>query len=77
MDYYQKPETLRGDNGLFCPSCQQQTESTSIRNVYSTKNILMEEIKIVGDENQTVEAQKLITTLRKFNKITWWNSYRW
>ena len=31
-------------------------------------SLLMEEIKIVGDENQTVEAQKLITTLRKFNK---------
>ena len=28
----------------------------------------MEEIKIVGDENQTLEAQKLITSLRKFNK---------
>jgi CCR4-NOT transcription complex subunit 7/8 len=41
LDYYQKPETLRGDNGLFCPSCQQQTESTSIRNVYSTKNVLI------------------------------------
>ena len=31
-------------------------------------SLLMEEIKIIGDENQTVEAQKLITTLRKFNK---------
>ena len=41
LDYYQKPETLRGDNGLFCPSCQQQTESTSIRNIYSTKNVLI------------------------------------
>ena len=41
LDYYQKPEALRGDNGLFCPSCQQQTESTSIRNIYSTKNVLI------------------------------------
>ena len=31
-------------------------------------SLLMEEIKIVGDENHTVEAQKLITQLRKFNK---------
>ena len=31
-------------------------------------SLLMEEIKIVGDENQTLEAQKLITSLRKFNK---------
>ena len=31
-------------------------------------SLLMEEINIVGDENQTVEAQKLITQLRKFNK---------
>jgi len=31
-------------------------------------SLLMEEIKIVGEENQTVEAQKLITQLRKFNK---------
>ena len=31
-------------------------------------SLLMEEINIVGEENQTVEAQKLITQLRKFNK---------
>ena len=31
-------------------------------------SLLMEEINIVGDDNQTVEAQKLITQLRKFNK---------
>ena len=31
-------------------------------------SLLMQEIKIVGEENQTVEAQKLITQLRKFNK---------
>jgi hypothetical protein len=31
-------------------------------------SLLMEEINIVGDNNQTVEAQKLITQLRKFNK---------
>ena len=31
-------------------------------------SLLMEEIKIVGEENQTVEAQKWITQLRKFNK---------
>ena len=31
-------------------------------------SLLMEEINIVGDDNQTVEAQKLITRLKKFNK---------
>ena len=31
-------------------------------------SLLMEEINIVGDNNQTVEAQKFITQLRKFNK---------
>ena len=41
LDYYQKSETLRGDKGLFCPSCLQQTESTSIKNIYSTKNYLI------------------------------------
>ena len=41
LDYYQKSETLRGDKGLFCPSCLEQTESTSIKNIYSTKNVLI------------------------------------
>ena len=41
LDYFQKPETLRGDKGVFCPSCKQQTESTSLMNIYSTKNILI------------------------------------
>ena len=31
-------------------------------------SLLMEEIKIVGEENQTVEEQKLITQLRKLIK---------
>ena len=41
LDYYQKVETLRGDNGIFCPSCKVQTESTSIKNIYSTKNVII------------------------------------
>ena len=41
LEYYQKPETLIGDKGLYCPSCLQQTESTSIKNIYSTKNVLI------------------------------------
>ena len=41
LDYYQKTETLLGDKGLFCPSCKQQTESTSKRSIYSTKNIII------------------------------------
>ena len=41
LDYYQKTETLRGDNGIFCPSCKIQTESTSIKSIYSTKNVII------------------------------------
>ena len=41
LEYYQKSETLRGDKGLFCPSCLEQTESTSIKNIYSTKNVII------------------------------------
>ena len=47
LDYYQKSETLTGDKGLFCPSCSEQTESTSIKNIYSTKNVLI----IILDRN--------------------------
>ena len=41
LDYYQKTEMLRGDNGIFCPQCKIQTESTSLKNIYSTKNIII------------------------------------
>ena len=41
LEYYQKSETLRGDNGMFCPSCKTQTESTSIKTIYSTKNVII------------------------------------
>ena len=41
LDFYQKSETLRGDKGIFCPSCKTQTESTSIKSIYSTKNVLI------------------------------------
>jgi ubiquitin C-terminal hydrolase len=41
FDYYQKPETLLGDKALFCPKCKEYNESTSIKNIYSTKNILI------------------------------------
>ena len=41
LEYYQKPETLRGDDGIFCPSCKTQTESTSIKSIYSTKNVII------------------------------------
>ena len=41
LDFNQKAETLRGDKGLFCPSCKEQTESTSIKNIYSTKNAII------------------------------------
>ena len=41
LEYYQRAETLRGDNGMFCPSCKTQTESTSIKSIYSTKNVII------------------------------------
>ena len=41
LEYYQRAETLIGDKGIFCPNCQQQTESTCIRNLYSSKTILI------------------------------------
>ena len=41
LDYYQKSETLRGNDGIFCPFCKTQTESTSIKNIYSTKNVII------------------------------------
>ena len=47
LDFYQKSETLIGEKGLYCPSCKQQTESTSIKNIYSIKNVLI----IILDRN--------------------------
>ena len=41
LDYYQKAETLLGDKAIFCPQCKEQNESTSLKNIYSTKNILV------------------------------------
>ena len=41
LEYYQKSESLRGDNGIFCPKCKAQTESTSIKSLYSTKNVII------------------------------------
>jgi ubiquitin C-terminal hydrolase len=41
LDYYQKAQTLLGDKAIFCPDCKEQTESTSLKNIYSTKNILI------------------------------------
>ena len=56
LDYFQKTETLLGDKAIFCPKCKVLTESTSIKNIYSTKNILIfifENIKEVNlDQNE-------------------------
>ena len=41
LDYFQKAETLLGDNAIFCPNCKELNESTSLKNIYSTKNILI------------------------------------
>jgi ubiquitin C-terminal hydrolase len=51
LDFFQKSETLIGNNGLFCPTCKQQTESTCIKNIFSTKKafILILERNIGGD----------------------------
>ena len=47
LDYYKKSQTLIGDKGIFCPTCKSMTESTSIKNIYSTKNVLI----IILDRN--------------------------
>ena len=41
LEYYQRTETLIGDKGIFCPYCQRQTESTCIKNLYSSKTVLI------------------------------------
>jgi len=41
FEFYQRSETLRGDNGLFCPICKMPTESTLIKSLYSTKKVLI------------------------------------
>ena len=41
LNYYQRTQTLLGDKGLFCPLCKELTESTSIKNLYSSKTILL------------------------------------
>ena len=41
LDYYQKAETLLGDRALFCPICNEQNESTCLKSIYSTKNIII------------------------------------
>jgi ubiquitin C-terminal hydrolase len=41
LDFYQRAETLLGDKGISCPKCKEKTESTCLKNIYSTKNILI------------------------------------
>jgi len=41
LNYFQRTQTLLGDKGLFCPVCKELTESTSIKNLYSSKTILL------------------------------------
>ena len=63
LDYFQKTETLLGDKALFCPKCKVLTESTSIKNIYSTKNILIfifENIKEVNLEQNDFEYSEII-----------------
>ena len=54
LDYYQRSETLIGNNGIFCPLCQKQTESTSIKNIYSSKTVLI----IYLDRNKDNESSE-------------------
>ena len=63
LDYFQKTETLLGDKGLFCPKCKGLTESTSIKNIYSTKNILIfifENIKEINLEKSSFDYNEII-----------------
>ena len=41
LDYYQRPEILIGNKGVMCPACGIPTESTLIKTIYSTKNVLI------------------------------------
>ena len=41
LNFFQRTQTLLGDQGLFCPACKELTESTSIKNLYSSKTILL------------------------------------
>ena len=41
LDYYQRPEVLIGNKGVMCPACGVPTESTLIKTIYSTKNVLI------------------------------------
>ena len=36
LDYFQKTETLLGDKGISCPKCKEKTESTCLKNIYSS-----------------------------------------
>ena len=52
FDYYQKPETLLGDKALFCPKCKEYNESTSIKSIYSTRNVLVIIFKNIKEFNK-------------------------
>ena len=41
LDYFQRTETLLGDRGIFCPICGRNTESSSIKNIYSSRTVLI------------------------------------
>ena len=68
LDYYQKTQTLLGDNGLFCPICNHLTESTAINNIYSTKNVIIfyfekdenTEEKFIFDFNEVINLTDYI-----------------
>ena len=63
LDYFQKAETLIGDRAIFCPNCREQNESTSLKNIYSTKNILIfifENIKENNLEQNIFDYNELI-----------------
>ena len=63
LDYFQKAETLIGDRAIFCPNCREQNESTSLKNIYSTKNILIfifENIKENNSEQNIFDYNELI-----------------
>ena len=66
LDYNQRTETLVGDKGILCPKCNERTESTSIRNIYSTKNILIFIFEKENSLNQNFLNYKEIINLRDY-----------
>ena len=55
LDYFQRTETLLGDKGISCPLCRQKTESSSLKNIYSSRAVLIFYLDRSRDNNDFEE----------------------